>query len=194
MAISTVSSNGIAVGGVSASNLAPGAAIPSGALMMWPTSSAPSGWLVANGAAVSRATYATLFAVLGTTFGSGDGSTTFNLPDYRDRMPIGAGTSYSANSTGGSKDAVVVSHTHTASVTDPGHRHTQGDSGQYDFGIYGGASPGVTSTNLQNGQNNTHPYTSTEGTGISVSNSTAGVSGTNANLPPYLGIYFIVKT
>ncbi len=54
-----------------------------GALMYYAASSAPSGWLKANGAAVSRTTYATLFAAIGTTFGAGDGSTTFNLPDLR---------------------------------------------------------------------------------------------------------------
>lgn len=54
-----------------------------GDVKYWPTSSAPAGWLKANGAAVSRTTYAALFAVIGTTYGAGDGSTTFNLPDLR---------------------------------------------------------------------------------------------------------------
>ena len=102
-----------------------------GTINMWPTASAPTGFLLCNGAAVSRTTYSALYAVLGTTFGSGDGSTTFNLPDYRDRMPIGAGTTYSANSQGGSKDAIVVSHTHTANVTDSGHTHNMGPFGAW---------------------------------------------------------------
>lgn len=54
-----------------------------GDVKYWPTASAPAGWLKANGAAVSRTTYAALFAVIGTTFGAGDGSATFNLPDLR---------------------------------------------------------------------------------------------------------------
>lgn len=54
-----------------------------GDVKFWPASSAPAGWLKANGAAVSRTTYAALFAIIGTTFGAGDGSTTFNLPDVR---------------------------------------------------------------------------------------------------------------
>lgn len=54
-----------------------------GDVKFWPTSSAPAGWLKANGAAVSRTTYAALFAIIGTTYGAGDGSTTFNLPDLR---------------------------------------------------------------------------------------------------------------
>lgn len=59
------------------------AGVPSGAVMHFAMTSAPSGWLAANGSAVSRATYAALFAAIGVTFGAGDGSTTFNLPDLR---------------------------------------------------------------------------------------------------------------
>lgn len=73
---------------------------PTGGLMMWPTATAPSGWLLCNGTAISRTTYAALFAVIGTTFGSGDGSTTFNLPNYVERMPFGASTQTSASVTG----------------------------------------------------------------------------------------------
>ena len=154
---------------------------------MWSTATAPSGYLICNGAAVSRTTYAALFAVIGTTFGAGDGSSTFNLPDYRDRMPIGAGTTYNAASTGGSKDAVVVSHTHTATVTDPGHTHYT----QYLYTFDGGGRGiNIACNNYQTGTYNL----STSYTGVSVSNSTTGVSGTNANLPPYLGIYFIIKS
>ena len=156
-----------------------------GAMLMWPTATAPSGFLLCNGQTVSRTTYAALFAILGVVFGSGDGSTTFTLPDYRDRMPVGAGTSYSAAGTGGSKDAVIVSHTHTATVTDPGHTHTAtgiadltGAGGGFNWG---GAGSATRTTN-------------TGTTGISVANASTGVSGTNANLPPYLGVYFIIKT
>jgi microcystin-dependent protein len=54
-----------------------------GDIKPWPASSAPSGWLKCNGAAVSRSLYAALFNIIGTTYGAGDGSTTFNLPDLR---------------------------------------------------------------------------------------------------------------
>lgn len=57
--------------------------IKPGAVALFPFSSAPAGWLKANGAAVSRATYGALFLAIGTTFGAGDGATTFNLPDDR---------------------------------------------------------------------------------------------------------------
>lgn len=170
--------------------------VPSGGLLMWPTNTAPSGFLLCNGAAVSRSTYATLFALFGTTFGSGDGSTTFNLPNYINSFPVGAGALYSAGSTGGSKDAVVVAHNHTAtststsSVSDPGHSHVISISP--DLG-WGGVKAGTTSVSPS-------PSTSSSTTGISVSTSTSttiassGVSGTDANLPPYVGIYFIIKT
>jgi microcystin-dependent protein len=65
---------------------------PTGTITMFGGSSAPSGWLLCDGTAVSRTTYASLFAVTSTTYGTGDGSTTFNLPDLRSRTAIGAGT------------------------------------------------------------------------------------------------------
>jgi microcystin-dependent protein len=155
---------------------------PTGGLIMWGTGTAPSGWLLCAGAAVSRTTYAALFAVIGTTFGVGDGSTTFNLPNYTNRIPYG--TTLAA--TGGSADAVVVSHTHTAAVTDPGHAHSYNPYGPTFYVGTGGSYAGVQGPQTTN--------TGSAVTGISVANSTEGVSGTNANLPPYLGINFIIKT
>lgn len=64
---------------------------PPGAVIPYAGSTAPEGWLLCNGAAVSRTTYAALFDLIGTTFGVGDGSTTFNVPDMRSKMPIGVG-------------------------------------------------------------------------------------------------------
>ena len=64
---------------------------PTGFIGLWGDDTVPSGWLLCNGAAVSRTTYAGLFAKIGTRYGAGDGSSTFNLPDMRDRYPIGAG-------------------------------------------------------------------------------------------------------
>ena len=162
-----------------------------GAMLMWPLASAPGGFLLCNGQSVSRTTYSALFAVLGVVFGSGDGSTTFTLPDYRDRMPVGAGASYSANSTGGSKDAVVVSHSHSASVSDPSHVHSSavGNGFLSSFGGIGEILGGGSDVSFGR-----PPTTAAAVTGISVSVNAAGSSGSNANLPPYLGIYFIIKT
>jgi microcystin-dependent protein len=169
---------------------------PSGEIKMWPTATAPSGYFLCAGAAISRTTYATLFAVIGTTFGVGDGTTTFNLPDFRDRMPIGAGSTYSANSSGGSVDAIVVSHTHTTTNTLafagdalPAHSHTivksSGTSGTGVAAGNGGTTAATTSVSAGT------PTGTITG---SVTNASTGSSGTNANLPPYRGIYFIIKT
>jgi microcystin-dependent protein len=155
---------------------------PTGGIMMWGTGTAPTGWLLCAGTAVSRTTYAALFAVIGTTFGSGDGSTTFNLPNYTNRMPYG--TTLAA--TGGSADAVVVSHTHTATstVTDPSHSHT------IPFGARIGTG---SNTSDSQGGNTISTNSATTGITVSTTNESTGVSGTNANLPPYIGINFIIK-
>jgi len=152
----------------------------SGSILMWPTASAPSGYLLCDGTAVSRTTYATLFVLFGTTFGTGDGSTTFNLPNYTGRMPYGT----TIGATGGSADAIVVSHTHTATSTDSGHAHSMGGT----FQAYG--SPNISGVLTAISSQNT----GTASANITTTVATAGVSGTNANLPPYLGINFIIKT
>ena len=159
-----------------------------GEVKMWPTATAPTGYLLCDGSLVSRTTYADLFAVIGTTFGAGDGSTTFKLPAFQDKMPIGAGVSYSANTTGGSADAIVVSHTHTFTGTAlPNHNHFIGNTGT-GIGNAGGGNAAV------NTAPQTFPTTSASAGTPSGTNSTTGVSGTNANLPPYIGIHFIIRT
>ena len=162
-------------------------AVITGTISMWPVSSAPTGYLVCNGSAVSRTTYAALYAIVGTTFGSGDGSTTFNLPNYTNRMPYGT----TIGATGGSTDAIVVSHTHTASSSDAGHSHTYAGSvsstGTFAYSA-GGGNPGVgTPANAGSTVN-------TGTANITTTITSTGASGTNANLPPYLGINFIIKT
>jgi microcystin-dependent protein len=159
---------------------------PTGGIMMWGTGTAPTGWLLCAGAAVSRSTYAALFAVIGTTFGVGDGSTTFNVPNYTNRTPYGT----TVGATGGSADAVVVSHTHTATVTDPGHTHATDPTVAYVGTVQGGHSGGGAAN--PDGYPQLSLVSAT--TGISVTNASTGSSGTNANLPPYLGINFIIKT
>ena len=76
------------------------AGAPTGAIFMWGTSSAPTGHLLCNGSAVSRTTYSALYAVISTTFGVGDNSTTFNLPNFNGSMPIGATGATSSSFTG----------------------------------------------------------------------------------------------
>lgn len=114
-------------------NDAPGAsAVPIGSITMWSTATAPSQWLLCNGAAVSRNLYAALFAVIGTTYGVGDGSTTFNVPNFSGRVPRGVdGGTYTLAAMGGN-DSVDLRATdlpyHGHNVTEPnggaGHQHT----------------------------------------------------------------------
>ena len=160
--------------------------VPTGGLIMWSTASAPSGFLLCDGSAVSRSTYAALFAIVSTTFGSGDGSTTFNVPNYTNRMPYGT----TIGTTGGSANATLPTHTHTATstVTDPGHLHAIAIQNLTGNGFIsgGGNAMGV------NGTYNTN--TASTGITVATTNSTEGSSATNANLPPYLGINFIIKT
>jgi len=101
--------------------------LPTGAVIPYAGLSAPSGWLLANGAAVSRTVYAALFAVIGVVFGAGDESTTFNLPNLKQRFVLGkadSGTGATVGATGGAIDHTHSgpSHTHTG----PSHTHTMG--------------------------------------------------------------------
>jgi microcystin-dependent protein len=162
-------------------------AVPTGALVMWSTSSAPDGYLLCNGTAVSRTVYADLFAVIGTTFGGGNGSSTFNLPNYTNRMPVGAGGLYPLSERLGSKDAIVPAHSHTGSVNTAGaHVHTY--------------SRAALQTAFKQGQSNAVPNDiSTQNTGSAgahthtITINETGDSVTGANMPPYLSINFIIR-
>lgn len=93
--------------------------VPAGALAMYVAVSAPTGWLLCDGTAVSRSTYSALFAIISTTYGTGDGSTTFNVPDLRGRVPVGLNSTGPALINGlGDNDGVTlanrnISHSHT---------------------------------------------------------------------------------
>ena len=169
-------------------------AVITGTISMWPVSSAPTGYLVCNGSAVSRTTYSALFGVIGTTFGSGDGSTTFNLPNYADRMPIGVGTISSGSGvTGGSSTTTIglanlPAHDH--SITDKQHNH--------NYQAPSNAQPQSGST-LNCYTSTTTTATTSAYTGITATNTTQSGGTAFANtamttISPYLGIYFIIKT
>ena len=141
---------------------------PTGSIIMYGAATAPTGWLLCDGSAVSRTTYADLFAIIGTTFGVGNGSTTFNLPDLRDRFVVGAGTSYNNNDTGGEATHVLTieempAHSHGISVGIEGYGSTPGIWQSYKF------SHNINTTSV------------------------GGNQGHN-NLPPYIGLTFIIKT
>ena len=134
------------------------AAFVSGMVIIWSGSvaSIPTGWLLCNGSS--------------------------STPDLRDRFVVGAGSTYAVDATGGSANASLPSHTHTATVTDPQHNHTTNAAG-------GGAQSGGGAT-LFTGSGTT----GNASTGITVANSTEGVSATNANLPPYYALCYIMKS
>ena len=165
----------------------------SGDIKHWPGQTPPAGWLVRDGSALSRTTYAALFAVLGTLYGAGDGSTTFNLPDDRELVIGGYKSGSTAfgtfGGTFGSKDAVIVSHNHTATstVTDNGHTHTTLHSGASGSGAgyMGGTSAYQDSSNPTGN--------STTGITVSTSIATVGSSATNANIQPTRAYLPIIK-
>jgi len=100
--------------------VAGGEAIPVGIVIPYGAGTAPTGWLLCNDAAVDRTTYADLFTIIGTQFGAGNGSTTFNLPDMGDRMPMGKGTNngtIGGETAGAAASAVVATASTTSSLT-----------------------------------------------------------------------------
>lgn len=110
---------------------------PTGAVVMWSGSSAPSGWLECDGSAVSRTTYSALFAVIGTRYGSGDGSSTFNLPNPVDRVAMGIALSTAPTATtlsvSSSLDSLSLSnqdtsHTHNATTGNQSANHSHSGS------------------------------------------------------------------
>lgn len=104
------------------------ALLPSGIVMYFANSTAPNGWIKANGAAISRTAYSSLFTAIGTTYGAGDGSTTFNLPDLRgefvrgfdDGRGVDSGRAFGTNQSGqiGSHDHAMLATSLSASVDD----------------------------------------------------------------------------
>ena len=135
--------------------------VPAGGIIMWSgaTNAIPSGWALCDG--------------------------NNGTPNLTNKFVIGAGNSYAVNATGGSKDAVVVSHTH--GITEPnggqGHKHTM----EY---TNSDSNDGRSEESGNGGLAGTHD-TSFATTGISIN--TEGVSGTDKNLPPYLALAYIMK-
>ena len=114
--------------------------VPIGGSIRWPSATPPgANWLIRNGQAIGRVAYSALFALVGTTFGIGDGSTTFNIPNDTDVMPIGAGNLYALGATGGTTSQVIGTANLPASpltvnIVDPGHNHSQNVHGHSDSG------------------------------------------------------------
>ena len=138
--------------------------VPSGAIMMWSgaVGAIPTGWYLCNG---SNGT-----------------------PDLRNRFIVGAGSTYSVGDVGGSADAIVVSHSHTAtsSVTDPGHTHSYQNSVLSANNAAGSIPDYISVSTASTGS-------ATTGITVATTVASAGSSGTNANLPPYYALAYIMK-
>jgi hypothetical protein len=131
--------------------------VPPGAVLPFAMNVVPSGWLAANGAAVSRALYPALFAAIGTLYGVGDGSTTFNVPDLRGYFVRGSGTNADGTAAGtfGTKQADdFKSHKHPATNSSDGeHKHTY-NSHSATFNLQGGSSGGAVQNIMRNPDSN----------------------------------------
>jgi hypothetical protein len=143
--------------------------VPSGTIVLWSGSvaSIPTGWVLCNG---SNGT-----------------------PDLRNRFVVGAGSTYAVAATGGSADAIVVSHNHTAtsSVTDPGHNHVY-RGGEFTPNKF--TSGAQSNDGVNNGGGDAYVSTATTGVTVGTTVASTGSSGTNANLPPYYALAYIMKS
>ena len=173
--------------------------VPTGSVHMMATTTAPSGYLKCNGAAVSRTTYADLFAVIGTTHGAGNGSSTFNVPDLRgefvrgwdDSRGVDSGRSFGSSQSDANKqhNHGVTQSAHTHGITDPGHIHqiqySNSDSGD---GVIEESGVGLSGT---------EPTLSAT-TGITVNSATISISINNAGgseaRPRNVAMMYVIKT
>lgn len=203
---------------------------PAGVMQMYGGSSAPTGWLLCDGTAVSRSTYSALFAVIGTTFGAGNGTTTFNVPDMRSRMPIGVGTGTGLSArtlagTGGVESVTLTGaqsgtsahgHGNTFTVSDgvadrtgtddTDHTHTYTVNGRQSATASHGHSGSTTAATAASNAGATNYALGGTSSGRSVlhrhpvyfsgsvSNSTeANATSSHENMPPFVGLNFIIK-
>lgn len=185
-----------------------GGELPIGAGLLWYSGTAPDSFLICDGTSLSRTTYAKLFAILGTTYGSVDASS-FSLPDLRQRFPLGKAASGTGNALAGTGGAIDHTHTsaaHTHSV--PAHYHGMGTGADLavtnspsGYSAWGGS---VTST-APKGDTSAGSYAAPTISGR-IGLVTGGVDGnaamtsgsttpgaTGANNPPYLVVNYIIK-
>jgi microcystin-dependent protein len=153
-----------------------------GEMRMYAGSSAPVGWLLCDGSEVSRATYSTLFALISTTYGVGNGTTTFNIPDMRARVPMGVnngGLPNGANGTFTTRNLAATggSETHTLILAEtPAHTHTISKR------------DGIGNVNSSVESDNIAASFPTQAT------SSAGSDGSHTNTQPFEVVNFIIKT
>jgi len=162
--------------------------LPAGTIIMFGSTTAPTGWMIADGSAVSRSTYSALFAVIGTTYGAGDESSTFNLPDFRGVFPKGAGTTDRAAGVDASGNHYSGALGDYSQDKMQGHWHKQMDNN---------GAGGSTLWGYQIWSGNRSPNLNDEGfnaIGGPKSDGTNGIPRTGHTTEPQsLGVNFIIK-
>ena len=161
------------------------ALMPTGTVLATGRSAAPDGFLLCDGSAVSRTTYADLFAAISTTYGTGDGSTTFNLPDLRGRVPVGVDGAAGRIAANDALGNTAGAETHALSTAElPAHTH---GAGSYVVSV---SNPVNTTTG-----GGAHRYSNAGGSSVSVTG-TSGSTGSDTahnNLQPYQIVNYMVK-
>jgi microcystin-dependent protein len=165
---------------------------PPGMVVQFAGSVAPTGWLLCDGSAVSRVAYPALFTAIGTTYGAGDGSTTFNLPNLKGRVPVGRdvaqGSFDTIGETGGETGVTLTTAqmpSHNHGINDPSHSHIQHASTLYHTGsnqYAGSAGAGIQVATVG---------TSGAFTGITIQNN--GSDQAHNNLQPYIVMNYIIR-
>jgi microcystin-dependent protein len=161
-----------------AANLSNVPGVETGTIVSWSHATIPSGFLECNGATISRSTYAGLFSVIGTTYGAGDGSSTFLLPDLQDKVCVGASSGKSYSSTGGAETVATGDKTLAESEI-PAHTHSAGTAGG--------------SKGHPNNHWNASP-TGASGTSGSTGGDGAHNHGNVSVLQPYIALKYMIKT
>jgi microcystin-dependent protein len=176
---------------------------PSGASADAGAAALPSGWLLCDGSAVSRTTYASLFAAVGINFGGGDGITTFNLPDLRGRTIIGVGKGAGLTARTLAQSVGEEAHTlsagempaHSHAVTDPGHSHAvvaQGSSAAAQVAVSGSSSCGVYCGTQQAPLVEVPTVAATATTGVTVQ--AAGGGAAHNVMQPSMVLNYLIKS
>ncbi len=161
-----------------------------GEIRMWAANAIPNGWQLCDGSAINRITYAKLFALIGTTYGVGDNSTTFNVPNMKGRVPVGfdsTQTEFDAmGETGGEKTHILTS------TEMPSHTHTQ-NAHNHTFPGNGALTDGPTGVNygVQNGT--FYGFRATSSNSTTAVNQNTGGGGAHNNLQPYITLKYIIK-
>ena len=177
---------------------------PVGSIVMYGAAAAPTNWLLCDGSAVNRTTYADLYSAIGTTYGSGDGSSTFNVPNVQGKFPIGydGGSSYALGATGGATtDTPTLSGTNAGttltSAQIPAHQHgtplTGWPSGTWTGGT-GASNAAIDASGFSLATGSVALTLDNTGGGSSHTHTWSGTSAAVNTVPPYVVVNYIIKT